>query len=53
VTEFPLEKYEYLELEIEVQGIIEGVIRSFRRAVAQNQVSLYRPWTPLALKWVG
>lgn len=53
VTGFPLEKYEYLELEIEVQGIIEGVIRSFRRAVLQNQVSLYRPWTPLASKWVG
>jgi len=53
VTGFPLEKYEYLELEIEVQGIIEGVIRSFRRAVLQNQVSSYRPWTPLASKWVG
>jgi CRISPR-associated protein Cas1 len=53
VTGFPLEKYEYLELELEVQGIIEGVIRSFRRAVLQNQVGLYRPWTPLASKWVG
>ncbi len=53
VSEFTLEKYEYMELEIEVQGIIEAVIRSFRRAVLQNQVSLYRQWTPLASKWVG
>ncbi|MEI7775637.1 MAG: type II CRISPR-associated endonuclease Cas1 [Verrucomicrobiota bacterium] len=53
VTGFPLEKYEYLELDLEVQGIIEGVVRSFRRALLQNQVSLYRPWTPLASKWVG
>jgi CRISPR-associated protein Cas1 len=53
VTGFPLEKYEYLELELEVQGIIEGVVRSFRRAVLQNQIGLYRPWTPLASKWVG
>ena len=53
VTGFPLEKYEYLELELEVQGIIEGVVRSFRRALMQNQIGLYRPWTPLASKWVG
>jgi CRISPR-associated protein Cas1 len=53
VTEFPLERYDYLDLEMEVQGIIEGVVRSFRRAVIEQQTTLYRPWTPLDSKWVG
>lgn len=44
VTGFPLERVEYLGLELEIQGCIEGVVRGFRRALADNQPAAYRPW---------
>jgi len=44
VTSFPLERVEYLDFELEIQGCIEGVVRSFRRAVVENSVRYYRPW---------
>jgi len=53
VTAFPLERVEYLDLTLEVQGCIEGVVRGFRRAVLHKQPRLYRPWTPRNSKWAG
>lgn len=53
VTAFPLVKVEYLEMDLEVRGVIEGVVRSFRRAVVENKTTLYKPWTPSDTKWAG
>lgn len=53
VTGFPLERVEYLEFTLEIQGVIEGVVRGFRRAVLENQPRYYRPWTPRNSKWAG
>jgi CRISPR-associated protein Cas1 len=53
VTGFPLERVEYLDLTLEIQGVIEGVVRGFRRAVVENQPRHYKPWTPKNSKWAG
>ncbi|MCF7709113.1 MAG: type II CRISPR-associated endonuclease Cas1 [Verrucomicrobia bacterium] len=53
VTGFPLERVDYLQFTLEIQGVIEGVIRSFRRAVLENKARLYKPWTPTNTKWAG
>ena len=53
VTGFPLERVDYLDLTLEIQGCIEGVVRSFRRAVMQKQPQLYKPWTLKNSKWAG
>ena len=53
VTGFPLLKMDYLELTLEIQGVVEGVVRGFRRAVVENQARYYRPWTPKNSKWAG
>lgn len=53
VTGFPLERIEYLDFTLEIQGVIEGVVRSFRRAVMENKPSFYKPWTPRNSKWAG
>ena len=53
VTAFPLEKVDYLDMTIEIRGVIEGVIRSFRRAVLEHKPTTYRPWTPNSIKWAG
>jgi CRISPR-associated protein Cas1 len=53
VTGFPLERVDYLDLTLEIQGVIEGVVRGFRRAVVENQVRYYKPWTPRNTKWAG
>lgn len=53
VTGFPLEKIEYFNYVLEIRGCIEGVIRTFRRAVIEKRVSLYKPWTPRNSKWAG
>lgn len=53
VTAFPLEKVEYLDLNLEIRGCIEGVMRGFRRAVTSGQSSFYKPWTPRNSKWAG
>jgi CRISPR-associated protein Cas1 len=44
VTGFPLERVEYFAISLEVQGVVEGVVRSFRRAVIENSPRFYRPW---------
>lgn len=53
VTGFPLERVGYLDFTLEIQGVIEGVVRSFRHAVLSNQTKLYKPWTPRNTKWAG
>jgi CRISPR-associated protein Cas1 len=53
VTAFPLEHVEHLDLNLEIQGCIEGVVRGFRRALVSKRLGLYRPWTPRNSKWVG
>jgi CRISPR-associated protein Cas1 len=53
VTGFPLERVGYLNLDLEVRGCIEGVVRGFRRAVMANDPKLYKPWTPKNSKWAG
>lgn len=53
VTGFPLERVEYLGLELEVRGCIEGSVRGFRRAVLAADPRLYKPWTPKNSKWAG
>jgi CRISPR-associated protein Cas1 len=53
VTGFPLERADYFDLTLEIQGVIEGVVRGFRKAVVANQPRHYRPWTPKNIKWVG
>jgi CRISPR-associated protein Cas1 len=53
VTGFPLERMQYLDLTLEIQGVIEGVVRGFRRAVVENQPRHYKPWTPKNSKWAA
>jgi hypothetical protein len=53
VTGFPLVRADYLDLTLEIQGVIEGVVRGFRRAVVENQPRHYKPWTPRNTKWAG
>jgi len=53
VTGFAIEKVEYLGFSLEIQGCIEGVVRSFRRAVLENQSRPYKPWIPKNSKWAG
>jgi len=53
VTGFPLERTEYLGLDLEVRGCIEGSVRGFRRAVLAADPRLYKPWTPKNSKWAG
>lgn len=53
ITGFALERVQYLNLTLEVQNVIEAVVRSFRRAVIEGQAHYYRPWTPKNLKWAG
>ena len=52
-TAFPLEKVEYLGFTLDIRGCIEGVVRGFRRAVMDEKVSYYKPWTPKNSKWAG
>lgn len=53
VTAFPLEKVDYLDMTLEIRGVIEGVTRSFRRAVLEHKPTIYKPWTPNSIKWAG
>jgi CRISPR-associated protein Cas1 len=53
VTGFPLERVGYLEFTLEIQGVIEGVVRGFRRAVLEGNPRFYKPWTPKNSKWAG
>jgi CRISPR-associated protein Cas1 len=53
VTGFPLTQVDYLELTLEIQGVIEGTVRGFRKAVIGNQPRHYKPWIPKNIKWAG
>ncbi len=53
VTSFPLDRAGYLNLDLKIDGCIEGVLRSFRRAVLQKQTRLYKPWIQPSSKWDG
>jgi CRISPR-associated protein Cas1 len=53
VTSFPLDVIEHMDLELEVQGCIEGCVRGFRKAVMEKKARLYRPWTLKNSKWAG
>lgn len=53
VTGFPLEKVGYFGYVLEIRGVIEGVVRSLRRAILDARPSLYKPWTPENSKWAG
>ena len=53
VTAFPLERIDYLDFTLDIQGCIEGVVRGFRRAVIEGQPRYYKPWTPKNSKWAG
>ena len=53
VTGFAIEKVEYMDFNLEIQGCIEGVVRGFRRAIVENQPRFYKPWTPKNSKWAA
>ncbi|MFD0892395.1 type II CRISPR-associated endonuclease Cas1 [Luteolibacter ambystomatis] len=53
VTAFPLEKVDYFDLTLDIRGVIEGAVRSFRQAVTTAQSGPYRPWTRTTTKWAG
>lgn len=53
ITAFPVLKVNYLELTLEITGVIEGVVRSFRKAVVSAETALYKPWTRRNTKWAG
>jgi CRISPR-associated protein Cas1 len=53
VTGFPMVKVSYLEFTLEIRGCVEGVVRSFRRAVTGGKPQIYKPWTPKDSKWAG
>lgn len=53
VTGFAIEKVEYMDFNLEIQGCIEGVVRGFRRAVIEGQSRFYKPWTPKGGKWAA
>lgn len=53
ITSFPVQKIDYFDLNLELRGVIEGVMRSFRKALIQNKTTLYKPWTPQNSKWDG
>ncbi|MEM9399902.1 MAG: type II CRISPR-associated endonuclease Cas1 [Verrucomicrobiota bacterium] len=53
VTSFPIVKVDYMNFNLEIRGCIEGVVRSFRRAVLEKQFRFYKPWIPKNSKWAG
>lgn len=53
VTSFGHDKVGWRTGVMEVQNVMEGVIRSFRRAVLADDVKFYHPWTSTNSKWAG
>lgn len=53
VTGFPVVQIEHLDFTLEVQGVIEGVVRGFRKAVLEDSARLYKPWIQRSSKWAG
>ncbi|MDF9832528.1 CRISPR-associated protein Cas1 [Ereboglobus sp. PH5-5] len=53
VTGFSLEQVDYLGLDLDIRGVIEGVVRGFRQSVLHETVRHYRPWMWKNSKWGG
>jgi hypothetical protein len=53
VTGFSLERVDYLGLDLDIRGVIEGVVRGFRQAVLTDSSRHYRPWTWTNSRWAG
>jgi len=53
VTGFCTDSVEWHHSALEVQCVIEGVVRGFRHAVLEKQPQYYKPWTPRNSKWAG
>ncbi|MBK1832077.1 type II CRISPR-associated endonuclease Cas1 [Verrucomicrobiaceae bacterium R5-34] len=53
VTGFPTVKIDYFGLNLDIRSCIEGVIRSFRKALIEQKSGLYKPWTHSNSKWAG
>ena len=53
VTGFPLVETEHLGLRLELRGCIEGVLRSFRKALLEQKSGVYKPWIQGNSKWAG
>ncbi len=53
VTGFPTTKIDYFDLQLDIRSCIEGVIRSFRKALIAQSSATYKPWTQKNLKWGG
>lgn len=53
VTQFPLARVEWGDLALSVEGVVEGVVRTFRRAIMENKPAIYRPWIQRNTKWAG
>ena len=53
VTTFPLVRVEWDAFALSVEGVIEGVVRTFRRAVMEQKPAVYRPWIQRNTKWAG
>ena len=53
VTGFPTTEIDYFGLQLDIRSCIEGVIRSFRKALIEQQTGPYKPWTQKNSKWAG
>lgn len=53
VTGFTIERVDYLGLDLDIAGCIEGVTRSFRQGIISGSVRSYRPWILKNSKWDG
>jgi CRISP-associated protein Cas1 len=53
VTQFPLARVEWDDIALSVEGVVEGVVRTFRRAVMEAKPAVYRPWIQRNTKWAG
>ena len=53
VTGFPSVIIDYLDTQLDIRSCIEGVIRSFRKALIEQQSGFYKPWTHKNSKWDG
>jgi hypothetical protein len=53
ITGFPTTEIDYFGLQLDIRSCIEGVIRSFRKALIEQQTGPYKPWTHKNSKWAG
>lgn len=53
VTGFAVQRVDYLGLDLDIRGVIEGDVRSFRQAILTSSTRHYRPWMWKNSKWAG